>query len=73
MDSMIVSFLVTLIANNDNIVPVVMTEELYDSRGAINPYGGRVCWLENFGTDEGGWTCREIGRFPGINSVKGNP
>ena len=49
-----------------------MTTDYGESFDAMDHFGGRVCWFENFGTDEGGWTRRDIGRFPGVNLVKGN-
>lgn len=50
---------------------VIMTTDYGESFESMDHFGGRVCWFENFGTDEGGWTKRDIGRFPGVNLVKG--
>ncbi|EJC98746.1 uncharacterized protein FOMMEDRAFT_161579 [Fomitiporia mediterranea MF3/22] len=50
---------------------LIVTCEYGDTLDTMDPYGGRICWLENFGTNEGDWICREIGRFPGVNIVKG--
>lgn len=47
-----------------------MTTDYGESFESLDQFGGRVCWLENFGTDEGDWTVRNVGRFPGINLVK---
>ncbi|KAH8110607.1 hypothetical protein DFH11DRAFT_1842816 [Phellopilus nigrolimitatus] len=49
---------------------LIVTSDYGESLESMDPYGGRVYWLENFGTDEGDWTRRDIGRFPGINCVK---
>ncbi|KAL5533735.1 hypothetical protein ACEPAG_195 [Sanghuangporus baumii] len=49
---------------------LVVTCEYGETFDIMDPYGGRICWLENFGTNEGDWSCHEIGRFPGVNCIK---
>ncbi|KAL5535981.1 hypothetical protein ACEPAF_4075 [Sanghuangporus sanghuang] len=49
---------------------LVVTCEYGEAFDIMDPYGGRICWLENFGTNEGDWSCHEIGRFPGVNCIK---
>lgn len=50
---------------------VIITCEYGESMDIMDPYGGRICWLENYGTNEGDWSCHEVGRFPGVNCIKG--
>ncbi|KLO10130.1 hypothetical protein SCHPADRAFT_832978 [Schizopora paradoxa] len=52
---------------------LIVTCEYGESPDEMDPFGGRICWLENPGADadEGEWVQRDIGRFPGVNLVKG--
>lgn len=50
---------------------VILATDYGESSEFIDHFGGRVSWLENYGTDEGDWVSRSIGRFPGINQIKG--
>jgi hypothetical protein len=49
---------------------VIIADDYGPSIEKVSPLGGRVSWLENTGSDPGGWVRREIGRFPGINTLK---
>ncbi|KAI5122386.1 hypothetical protein M0805_004143 [Coniferiporia weirii] len=64
------SFSVTADISGNGFSDLIVTSGCGIPLENMDPYGGRISWLENFGTDEGDWTRRDIGSFPGINCVK---
>lgn len=53
------------------LLPVIVTNEYNEASSTVNQFGGRISWLENTNTDDGDWFQRDIGRYPGVNCVKG--
>lgn len=52
---------------------MIVTYDYGDSLTNPDVFGGRICWLENYGTNEDDWGFHDIGRFPGVNMIKGGP
>ncbi|TDL26436.1 hypothetical protein BD410DRAFT_521178 [Rickenella mellea] len=49
---------------------LIIIDEYGTSLESPDEYGGRVSWLENFTTDDGDWTRRDIGRSRGLNCLR---